>query len=77
MEYRQGGKRVGEPKNYSFTYPIQMSVVLAAHVQKIGFHWAFTPRVQSITNTKVTWDYTDQNDTVFKLDSFIIVMGSI
>ena len=71
----QGGKRLGEPKNYSFTYPIQMSAILSVHVQKIGSHWAFTPRVQSVTNTKVTWDYTDQADNVLKLDSFIIVIG--
>ena len=71
----QGGKRLGEPKNYSFTYPLQMSTILSVHVQKIGFHWAYTPRVQSVTNTKVTWDYTDQSDNVLKLDSFIIVIG--
>lgn len=71
----QGGKRLGEPKNYSFTYPLQMSTILSVHVQRIGFHWAFTPRVQSVTNTKVTWDYTDQNDNVFRLDSFVIVIG--
>lgn len=71
----QGGKRLGEPKNYSFTYPIQMSAILSVHVQKIGFHWAYTPRVQSVTNTKVTWDYTDQSDNVNRLDSFIIVIG--
>lgn len=71
----QGGKRLGEPKNYSFTYPIQMSAILSVHVQKIGFHWACTPSVQSVTNTKVTWDYTDQSDNVFRLDSFIIVIG--
>lgn len=71
----QGGKRLGEPKNYSFTYPIQMSAILSVHVQKIGFHWAYTPRVQSVTNTKVTWDYTEQSDNVNRLDSFIIVIG--
>lgn len=71
----QGGKRLGEPKNSSFTYPIQMSAVLSVHVQKIGFHWAHTPRVQSVTNTEVTWDYTDQSDNILKIDSFIVVIG--
>lgn len=71
----QGGKRLGEPKNSSFTYPIQMSAVLSVHVQKIGFHWAHNPRIQSVTNTEVTWDYTDQSDNIFKIDSFIIVIG--
>lgn len=71
----QGGKRLGKLKNYNFTYPIQMSAILSVHVQKIGFHWAYTPRVQSITNTEVTWDYTDQSDNVNRLDSFIIVIG--
>ena len=71
----QGGKRLGDPKNSSFTYPVKMSVVLSVHVQKIGFHWAYTPRIQSVTNTEVTWDYTDQSDNILKIDSFIVVIG--
>ena len=59
----------------SFTYPIALSTVLGIWIQKIGFHWAFNPRITSRTNTAVTWDYTDQGDHVEKLDSFLLIVG--
>ena len=59
----------------SFTYPIALSTVLGIWIQKIGFHWAFNPRINSRTNTAVTWDYTDQGDSVKNLDSFLLIVG--
>ena len=59
----------------SFTYPIALSTVLGIWIQKIGFHWAFNPRITSRTNTAVTWDYTDQGDSVKNLDSFLLIVG--
>lgn len=68
----QGGHRPAG----SFTYPIALSTVLGIWIQKIGFHWAYNPRVTSMTNTAVTWDYTDQGDHVEYLDSFLLIVGS-
>ena len=59
----------------SFTYPIALSTVLGIWIQKIGYHWAFNPRITSSTNTAVTWDYTDQGDSVKNLDSFLLIVG--
>lgn len=59
----------------SFTYPIALSTVLGIWIQKIGFHWAYNPRITSRTNTAVTWDYTDQGDSVKNLDSFLLIVG--
>lgn len=59
----------------SFTYPIALSTVLGIWIQKIGYHWAFNPRITSRTNTAVTWDYTDQGDSVRNLDSFLLIVG--
>lgn len=59
----------------SFTYPIALSTVLGIWIQKIGYHWAFNPRITSMTNTAVTWDYTDQGDSVKNLDSFLLIVG--
>lgn len=58
-----------------FTYPFAFSIVLGIWIQKIGFHWAFNPRIISMTNTAVTWDYTDQGDSVKNLDSFLLIVG--
>lgn len=59
----------------SFTYPIALSTVLGIWIQKIGYHWAYNPRITSRTNTAVTWDYTDQGDSVKNLDSFLLIVG--
>ena len=59
----------------SFTYPIALSTVLGIWIQKIGYHWAYNPRITSRTNTAVTWDYTDQGDSVRNLDSFLLIVG--
>ena len=59
----------------SFTYPIALSTVLGIWIQKIGYHWAYNPRITSRTNTAVTWDYTDQGDSVTNLDSFLLIVG--
>ena len=59
----------------SFTYPIALSTVLGIWIQKIGFHWAYNPRITSMTNTAVTWNYTDQGDSVENLDSFLLIVG--
>ena len=59
----------------SFTYPIALSTVLGIWIQKIEYHWAFNPRITSRTNTAVTWDYTDQGDSVKNLDSFLLIVG--
>lgn len=59
----------------SFTYPIALSTVLGIWIQKIGYHWAFNPRITSRKNTAVTWDYTDQGDHVENLDSFLLIVG--
>lgn len=59
----------------SFTYPIALSTVLGIWIQKIGFHWAYNPRITGRTNTAVTWDYTDQGDSVKNLDSFLLIVG--
>lgn len=59
----------------SFTYPIALSTVLGIWIQKIGYHWAYNPRITSRTNTAVTWDYTDQGDSVENLDSFLLIVG--
>ena len=59
----------------SFTYPIALSTVLGIWIQKIGYHWAYNPRITSWTNTSVTWDYTDQGDSVENLDSFLLIVG--
>ena len=59
----------------SFTYPIALSTVLGIWIQKIGYHWAYNPRITSRTNTAVTWDYTEQGDSVKNLDSFLLIVG--
>lgn len=59
----------------SFTYPIALSTVLGIWIQKIEYHWAYNPRITSRTNTAVTWDYTDQGDSVKNLDSFLLIVG--
>lgn len=59
----------------SFTYPIALSTVLGIWIQKIGYHWAYNPRITRRTNTAVTWDYTDQGDGVEHLDSFLLIVG--
>ena len=59
----------------SFTYPIALSTVLGIWIQKIEYHWAYNPRITSRTNTAVTWDYTDQGDSVENLDSFLLIVG--
>ena len=59
----------------SFTYPIALSTVLGIWIQKIGYHWAYNPRITRRTNTAVTWDYTDQGDSVENLDSFLLIVG--
>ncbi len=59
----------------SFTYPIALSTVLGIWIQKIAYHWAYNPRITSSTNTAVTWDYTDQGDSVKNLDSFLLIVG--
>lgn len=59
----------------SFTYPIAISTVLGIWIQKIGYHWAYNPRITGRTNTAVTWDYTDQGDSVKNLDSFLLIVS--
>lgn len=59
----------------SFTYPIALSTVLGIWIQKIGYHWAYNPRITSMTNTSVTWNYTDQGDSVKNLGSFLLIVG--
>lgn len=59
----------------SFTYPVALSTVLGILLQKIGYHWAFTPRITGWTNTAVTWNYTDQGDHTENHDSFLLLVG--
>ena len=70
-DIRQGGHSSAG----SFTYPIALSTVLGIWIQKIGYHWAYNPRITSRTNTAVTWNYTDQGDSVKNLDSFLLIVG--
>ena len=68
---RQGGHSSAG----SFTYPVALSAVLGILIQKVGYHWAFVPRVTGWTSTAVTWDYTDQRDNTENHDSFLLIVG--
>ena len=70
-----GIKQGGRSSSGNFTYPVAFSNVCSISIQKIGFHWAYIPRVTSYSNTALYWNYTDQADDTRNIDSFILVVG--
>ena len=68
---RQGGCHISS----ALTYPIKLSRVLAVFVQKAGGEWAFVSRVQSISTTRLAWDYTDQNNNIRQYTSSVFIVG--
>lgn len=69
----QGGRQ----SNGVFTYPIKYTTIFGGWIQKIGYHWAFNPRINSISVTQMTYNYTDQSDNVENHDSFVRVIGVV
>lgn len=65
----------GRTSSGVFTYPVTYASCFGAWIQKIGYHWALTPRVNSISTQQVAFNYTDQSDTTINLDSFVWVVG--
>lgn len=71
LVYKQGGRS----NSGNFTYPVAFSNVCSISIQKIGFHWAYNPRVTSYSNTVLCWNYTDQADDIRNIDSFVLAVG--
>ena len=68
----QGGKAIN-----SFTYPISC-VPLSAWITKNNWGWADTPYIKTLTNTQVTWELANNDNTVIdNVNCFVVVIGFI